>query len=50
MAFIMHLTLIAQITLGTLAFMEKQELFCFELSEYWSVHPDTQEYFRVFYR
>lgn len=34
MAFIMHLTLIAQITLETLAFMEKQELFCFELSEY----------------
>lgn len=50
MAFIMPLPLIAQITLGTLAFMEKQELFCFELSEYWSVHPDIQEYFRVFYR
>lgn len=50
MAFMMHLTLIAQITLGTLAFMEKQELFCFELAEYSSVHPDTQEYFRAFYR
>lgn len=50
MAFMMYLTLIAQITLGTLAFLEKQELFCFELSERLSVHPDSQECFRAFYR